>query len=495
MNASTAHARVSAAEAPKRRRLRWALLALLALGGAIAAVSASSLASRGITPRLLGPYIEQRARGNGPLETIGRWIGSALLRLDRGRIEPQLQYPDWVGPRAERPSTAAAARRTVIAFSPDEAIAAIADARAGDVITFAPGRYRFQGTGIAAVAPGRADAPIVVRAERFGTVHLQFDMVEGIVVSAPWWTFENLVIEGVCATHDACEHAFHVAGAADNVKIRNNELRDFNAHVKINGEGGRFPDDGVIEGNRLVNASPRRANSPVTPIDIVAANGWTIRGNLIADFVKAQGDRISYGAFAKGAGSNNRFIGNVVLCEHRLRGAPGRRIGLSFGGGGSDPTACRDRRCIVEHDAGVMHSNLIAACSDVGIYVNRAARTQLVHNTLLDTGGISVRFGESSAEVQANLVDGPIHARDGGSIHAQDNRETSVLALYAGWHPVRALFRGAAELDLAWESAPPTRPGGEKTPDLCGATRAATPALGAFDNITACTRVKSWAGR
>ena len=111
---------------------------------------------------------------------------------------------------------------------------------------------------------------------------------------------------------------------------------------------------------------------------MVGASRWTVRGNLIADFVKAGGDRISYGAFAKGAGADNRFEQNIVICEWQLQGRPGWRIGLSLGGGGSDSEFCRDRACITEQDGGVIDSNLIARCSDDGIYVNRSASSRIM---------------------------------------------------------------------------------------------------------------------
>src|SRR5437763_779831 len=81
-----------------------------------------------------------------------------------------------------------------------------------------------------------------------------------------------------------------------------------------------------------------------------AASHWIIRGNLISDFIKAQGDQISYGAYAKGAGSDNRFEQNIVLCESLLRGFAGQRVGLSLGGGGTGKELCRDKRCITEQD-------------------------------------------------------------------------------------------------------------------------------------------------
>ena len=290
--------------------------------------------------------------------------------------------------------------------SPEEALRAIGDAKPGDAITFLPGTYRFDGTYIAASQPATRAAPILVRAERPGSVVLEFNMVEGFLVSAPYWSFENLVIRGTCADHSHCEHAFHVVGNAAHFLARNNEIVDFNAHFKVNGSAGAYPDFGVIEGNTLRNDSVRDTGNPVTPIDLVAASHWRIRGNRISDFVKGRSDRISYGAFVKGGGADNRFERNVVVCEDRLRGFAGQRVGLSLGGGGSSADACRGGRCITEQDRGAIASNLIAACSDDGIYLNRAAASLITHNTLIDTGGITARFGESSADVEGNLVDG-----------------------------------------------------------------------------------------
>jgi hypothetical protein len=52
----------------------------------------------------------------------------------------------------------------------------------------------------------------------------------------------------------------------------------------------------------------------------MAASRWRIEGNLIADFIKEDGDGTSHGAFVKGACTGNQFLCNVVLCEWRLRG-------------------------------------------------------------------------------------------------------------------------------------------------------------------------------
>ncbi len=41
-----------------------------------------------------------------------------------------------------------------------------------------------------------------------------------------------------------------------------------NAHFKVNGSGGAYPDFGVIEGNTLRNGSVRDTGNPVTPVDL-----------------------------------------------------------------------------------------------------------------------------------------------------------------------------------------------------------------------------------
>jgi hypothetical protein len=104
-----------------------------------------------------------------------------------------------------------------------------------------------------------------------------------------------------------------VVGDAHHFAAVNNLMVDFDAHFKINAEHGRFPDHGLLESNTLRNNSIRMTFNPVTPVDLVAASHWVIRRNLISDFIKGDGDRISYGAFAKGAGSDNLMEQNVVL--------------------------------------------------------------------------------------------------------------------------------------------------------------------------------------
>lgn len=456
-----------------------AAASFVGLAGAGAALYV--LDSQGILPRALGPYIEQRSRGhNGTIEGIGRAANAYLTRLDRGEIVPRTPGAWRIGAQ-DAPAGAATVS------SSDQLQRALSGAAPGSTIVLAPGVYHVGGRGLKINRPGTEALPITLRGSP-GAV-IESSAVAAITVEAPWWRFEHLTLRGVCRDDAVCEHAFHVVGGASHLVALHNTISDFNAHFKINGSGGRFPDHGLIESNTLENSRVRRTRNPVTPIDLVAASHWTIRANLIRDFVKGEGNRVSYGAFAKGGGSENLFERNIVVCEWKLQGAPGQRVGLSLGGGGTGREFCRDGTCAVEQARSILRDNLIAGCSDSGIYLNNAAASVVAHNTVVDSGGIAVRFAGSSADVEGNLVDGPIASRDGGVLRAEDNLDTSVAARYLGRHPWRALFRAPESLDFAWAGDAPRRerPAAGAV-DLCGAKRPHAPRYGAFEDFSACLR-------
>ncbi|WP_312513428.1 right-handed parallel beta-helix repeat-containing protein [Massilia sp.] len=447
------------------------------------------LQEQGVAPRTLAPYVERRSAGHNPMITdSGQWLGASLRTVDRGAGLPLLLPPLRAGAQEQPAQGKGGALKDV--DSNGALLRAMAAAVPGDVITLAPGTYRFNHA-INASRSGVAGVPVTVRAAQSGTVIIEFSTIEGFVVRAPHWRFENLTIRGVCGNHNYCEHAFHVVGGATHFAALNNTILDFNAHFKINGKDGVFPDHGLLESNTLSNSAPRRTGNPVTPVDLVGASDWTIRANLITDFIKVGGDRVSYGAFAKGAGARTVFERNVVWCEARLRGQPGQRVGLSLGGGGTEKPYCRDRKCVNEQQDGIVRDNLVASCSDVGIYLNSASGSRVEHNTLVDTVGIDVRYPASSATVEGNLVDGPIRSRDDGVLRLGDNRSTALGWSYVGRHPVRALFRDWEAGDLAWSDEAPRRAGAVERPDLCGQKRAVAPAYGAFEDFAACVTTSS----
>ncbi|MBU6497499.1 MAG: hypothetical protein KGJ41_08635 [Rhodospirillales bacterium] len=482
----------TAARQSGRRRRLVGSLALVMLAGVLAGAALLYGIERvGRTPRELAPYIVRRASGHRSAITVtAGLVSGALIAADGLAPPPGPRLPVWWGasPARSTPPPPAGAQTHLIG-SVGELRAALQSASPGDIIELLPGTYRISYPSIGLTAAGTAAAPITLRAPRLGDVILESDTVVAFKPTAPYWHIENLVIRGKCGDDSDCEHAFQVVSGARHIVIRNNLLEDFNAQIKINAEGDQIPDDGTIIGNTLIDTRPRNTANPVTPIDLVQASHWRIADNLIADFTKTEGNSVSYGAFVKGGGSGNEFARNIVLCSGNLPSPGGQQIGLSFGGGGTGATIFRhgDRSGIEQHGS-VMRDNLIAFCSDVGIYLNRAANSFITHNTLLDTVGIDVRFIESSAHIHDNLVDGIIRSRDGGVVDAQRNETSPLLGLFVGWHPVRRRFMDAERLDLRWRDPPPRGPTEGSAPDLCGATRPPDPRPGAFEDFSACTR-------
>jgi hypothetical protein len=463
------------------------LVCVAGLAGGVAAALALWQMDR--TPREWAAELQRPPLRNQPaLGGIAGFAAHWLTRADR--LGPARAVPvlGSLGASAERSGDIPDGRLRPVS-SLEELSKAAAAAEPGDVIQLQPGLYHVSGPAIHFGRTGTEAKPITVRAARLGDAVIESDAPETLKVTGPFWRFENLSLRGVCADHTACEHAFHVVAGATGTVIRNNLLADFNAHIKINAEDGLFPDGGVIEGNTLLNTGPRNTANPIVAIDLVAASFWTIRGNVIADFIRApgHGGGPSYGAYVKGEGEGNTIERNLVMCEWKLRDFPGETVGLSLGGGGTGSEFRREGGASgFEQIGGVIRDNLVAFCSDDGIYVNRSARSVIDHNTLLDTAGIDVRFIESSATVTRNIVDGAIRHRDGATLRAADNASPFLIGLFAGLHPQRGFYRDPATLDLAWRTAPASVAETEPRPDLCGHRRGSEAPPGAFDDYAAC---------
>jgi MYXO-CTERM domain-containing protein len=316
---------------------------------------------------------------------------------------------------------------------------AIAAAKAGDTIILAPGDYEVHQSKIACEAAGTADQRIVVRAAERGTAVVKFDALEGFHVRGPFWEFDGLDIEGICADDNDCEHAFHVTGNAESTWIHHTRMHGFNAMIKGNGEpigpnnSYLWPDDVVIEYNELYNDAPRNTGNPVTPIDVVGGQRWILRGNFIHDHAKGGGDNISYAAFLKGHSKDGLIERNLVVCELLHSGQV--RLGLSLGGGGTGPDSiCEDGACKPEHERGIVRNNIIVNCpADVGMYINAGADSKILNNTLFNTSGIDMRFAQTTGVVQNNLLMGKIRDRDGAMTTKMNNVVEATLGDFMAW--------------------------------------------------------------
>ena len=351
--------------------------------------------------------------------------------------------------------------------------AAVAAAAPGDILVLDAGDYTLD-SALVLDAAGTAQAPITLRGEG---ATLRSNTVEAIKVRGPYWHIEDLTLSGVCPEDSDCEHALHIVGAADGTRVSGCTLVDFNAQIKGNGEEVDgvlvWPDDVVIEGNDLHDTRARQTANPVTKIDVVGGQRWRVEANRVADFEKGGGDTVSYAAFFKGNSKDGVFERNLVVCSEAYAG--GVRLGLSLGGGGTSPDSiCEDGTCTPEHQRGVLRNNIIAHCSDVGIYLNEGEDSQILHNTLYDTAGIDVRYPASSATLDGNVLDGVIRERDGGVATLGLNWESFDFA---------GVFADPEGLDFSLLVDPGLIDAGSAAlaEDFCGAPRDGSPDGGALE--------------
>ncbi|RDE24819.1 hypothetical protein DV711_04335 [Motiliproteus coralliicola] len=347
---------------------------------------------------------------------------------------------------------------------------AIKNAKPGDHIVLGPGTFKLSGKYLKFSNAGSAELPITLSASKAWTTRIEMNMSEGFYIEAPYWRIQGVELVGTCATDRKCEHAFHIVGEGHHTQLIGNRISGFNSHIKANPKDGKWPDDALIVGNSFVNPAPRKTRSPVTLIDVVAASGWQVRNNFIANFKKDGSDYTSYAAFFKGAGRNNSFESNVVLCSEN-KNPKFTQVGLSFGGGGTNTRVCRDQQCLYEHDEGVIQGNVVANCSDVGIYLNKSNNTLVSNNTLYNTLGIDVRFPESTAVVINNLFSGRLKERNGGTVKfSSNNWELPVDSTFGD--SFATLFSAAHRLDFSLKSSRPEIPEAienkRMNKDLCG---------------------------
>lgn len=432
------------------RRLAVTAAALLLLAGAMGAwllLSSQGTALRNElrsrSPQELIRYTLRRLEGHPKLE----WALHPLLFVVQRHLErePPANLPSLgKGQIKSARQNMQGITRVLTVNTPQAIRRAMLEATAGTYIEIAPGLYPFN-SALTVRNGGSTDAPIVVGAKQPGSVWLTFEHVDGIMVNRPYWAFENLNIRGVCANHNTCEHAFHVTGQGSHSAIRNNFLVDFNAHIKVNGFRGNWPDHGTAAHNTLTLTKPRETENPVVAFDLVGASNWLVSDNLVTNIVKNRGKtRVSYGMYMKGASQNGRFERNLVVCTTTGISRPGIRVGISFGGGNTGKQYCRDQRCEREHINGMILNNVVAHCNDSGVDINRSAPVLVAHNTLINTAGITVRQQPANALLVGNLYDGMALTRD----------ETTLSEVPEPTTSAHTALIDADALNLKWAAQP-----------------------------------------
>lgn len=444
----------------RRQRLMRALLALMLAAAVLALGAWLTLRQLGIDPVLAWRaleettpsqrirYLMRRLEGHPNLERIAhppllawraQWEREVPPDLLAGKgwqpvlkpadaasaaALPPLRYDALGRPLApdanERGSAPLPPRERVPVADMAQLKRAMDSARPGTVIEMQPGRYRWTET-LSSQTAGTPEYPIVLRAAQAGTVRVEVDTVQALVLRHRHWVVENLQMRGVCQEARYCEHAIHVVADGAGLVIRNNLFEDFNAHLKINGESGLWPDHGLVLGNTLSNRFVRHTvNESVTPIDLVGASGWQVVGNRIENFIRPHLSKPAYGVFLKGGGGGSRIVGNWVICTRSEISQPGLRVGISLGGGGTGVDYMRPGAEGREQRGSTVAGNVVAHCNEVGIDLNKAIDSKVLHNVLVNTSGIGLRNG-SAAVITGNRLDGDIVLRDVSQAEAWDN--------------------------------------------------------------------------
>lgn len=413
----------------------------------------------GKTPNELIRYIKKRLAGHPKLEFVALPLLDALHR----RYErPVPMIPSDLGKGQRLAGDELRLLADIYVSNAEDLAQAMRIARAGQSIELLPGRYDIHRR-LDTEAAGTAESPITVRSARAGEVTLHSYVAEAINVSQPHWLFENLDFKGVCEEDSTCDHAFHIVGEARHTTLRNNRMVDFNAHIKINGENGAWPDEGLFQFNTLVNTRSRDTTHPVTFFDLVGASGWRVEDNLLARFIKQHSNKVSYGIFMKGNSQGGIIERNLVICAPDDISQPGVRVGISLGGGGTGESMCRDENCRFEHRFARVVNNIVAHCNDSGIDVFKSADILIAHNTLINTSGIDVRGPQSSARVAGNLFEGSLRRRHGARLLQERN----------GAGDMRPYFFDADALNLSWSGLrAPVEGIPGVTHDFCGKERA-----------------------
>lgn len=344
--------------------------------------------------------------------------------------------PNFAMAYADLPSVS----RSIMVDNEQDIIRAINTAEPGTEIIIKNGDYYLEQKRInSSLSYPTSKSPVIVRAETAGKVNLELTTLEGFFVNRPNWIITGLRFIGNCQPH--CEHAMHIVGHADNLQVTHNEFVDFNAAIKVNGVNRNYPDFGKVSHNYFYFTEPSESSSSVTPINLDSGNSWVLSNNIIRDFIKLGGNRVSYGAFIKGGANNGAIENNLIVCNSTSNDYGGYQVGVSLGGGGMKRATRRDKSNF-ETNLSVVRNNIMMHCNDVGVYINQGKDTIVNNNILYNTSGIDIRFRQSTALVTNNILSGAIRERDKGVAEKMNN---TVLS--------KNFWRGGEQLD-GWFKAP-----------------------------------------
>lgn len=294
-------------------------------------------------------------------------------------------------------------------------------------------------------------------------------------------------------------HPIHVSPAGD-ADITNTLI--YNVHVidpgqqaiKINSNGSplRYSDNGVVACSRieLTDAGrPQVTDCYTGGIDAHRAQGWRIHDNTIEGFWCDAG--LSEHGIHLWTGSRDTLIERNVLIDNA------RGIGLGLGDA-TDGRTYGDGPCVgvpnIGHYGGMIRNNAVFVGDaalfasqfgfDVGISLEQACETSVLHNTVVSTqapySSIEWRFGNTTATLTNNLVSHNLRERDGATGTLAGNLEDAPLTLFVD-APSGDLHLAAGAAQAIDQGTPV--PAGLVDDDIDGEPRDSAPDIGADEWI------------
>lgn len=253
----------------------------------------------------------------------------------------------------------------------------------------------------------------------------------GIWTDAANFKVQNLTIR------DVYFHAVTVNGGAQSPQIYNVRMADTGEQfVKVNPLSfGSGVDQGKVEYSVMeYTASPPSTDHGgggsgyTNGVDVHAGKGWIIRNNRFENFhTPDNAQNLWNPAILMWNGAEDTLVENNQFIDVDRAIAFGLldRAGDHQGG-------------IIRNNMIVMRPNLFSAGrragSDAAILVWSSPATKVLHNTIMTQGNtnksIELRFNSSGAEIQNNLVDGPITDRSGNSYVQANNVEHQGVDIY-----------------------------------------------------------------
>ncbi len=363
--------------------------------GSAATLRATTDATTSFTADVAGDYSLQLTVSDGnDSDTVTRTI--TAVEAPEGLYEPD-NGPTHAG------------GNIVSVCSEAEILNAIDNAVAGDVITVCPGTFDFNQL-ISVQNDGADAARIFLRAETLGTVTFNLTHIENFKISGKFWIFENIVFFGNCSSGNACEHAFHIVGDADDVIFRGNEVVNFASHVKLNGEvvgtgpAKMFPDRTMFINNFWHNTKFVTNSAPLNILNLDGGKDHVVRGNIFADYsAPPSSSRSASAVYPKASTLRILIEQNLIVCEKiRTNGDTTRGIQLGDGApasicdGDADQDGLGD--CVEngQSQESIVRNNIIMNCdnggSSAGIMVSSDRESRIHHNTVYNTGQRSAGF-------------------------------------------------------------------------------------------------------